>query len=249
MRNFWSGEGGVAGEYMYGTIHIASVIAVAVVCLVLTIIGLKSSSTTKRKIIVWLALLGIGFEVFWRAIYYFYRHLPLTELYPFYPCNLAGILVPIIALINNKLLKDLFYVFAFIGGLITFAMPEDIFNNMYLTFPILKSILQHCFIIIIPVFEYFNKTYIVKFKHFYITVIGMFIHLFNSEYVPRLMGITGTDYMFLRSGLPFTIDGVPGWLITSVFGIIVVIIFFALLDPKGFIRMFSRNKRCAYGKC
>lgn len=249
MRDFWFGDGGVAGEYMYGTTHIASVIALAVVCLALTLVGLKSNGKTKRKIVVGLALFALGFEVFWRAIYYFYRQLPLTELYPFYPCNLAGIIVPLIALTNNRLLKDLFYVFAFIGGLITFAMPEDIFNNMYLTFPILKSILQHCFIIIIPVFEYFNKTYVVRFKNFYLSIIGMFVHLFNSEYIPRLMGITGTDYMFLRSGLPFTIDGIPGWLVTSVFAIVVVTITFALLDIKGFIRIFSRKKRCRYAKC
>ncbi|MGI6213892.1 MAG: hypothetical protein ACOYIQ_05020 [Christensenellales bacterium] len=238
---FWTGEGGVPGDFSYGTIHIVSVIVLAALCIVLTAIGLRKDQKGKRRIILAIAALGLGFEIFWRAVW-LAQKADLIELYPFYPCNLAGIIIPIIAFTNNRILKELFYFFAFVGGVVTFTIPQGIFTNQYLNFYILKSILQHYAIVLIPFFEFFNKTYQPRFKNFYLTIIGMVIHLFNSEFVPKLaFNKYGTDYIFLRSGLPFVIPGVPGWLTLSVFAIIVVIAAYILMDFKGFLRAIKRK--------
>lgn len=238
---FWSGDGGIPGDFTYGTVHILSIVFVALLCILLSVFGTKKMGEQgKRKIIVALAFLGLAFELFWRILF-LVQGKGAIELYPFYPCNLAGILVPIIALTNNKTLKEMFYLFAFIGGIVTFAIPDGIFTNQYLTFPILKSILQHCAIIVIPVFEYCSKTYTPKFKNFWLTVCGMLVHLFNSEVMPKVFGQTGTDYIFLRSGLPFIIPGVPGWLTLTIFAIFVVIIFYAILDCKGLKHLIRKK--------
>ncbi|MDR1629759.1 MAG: YwaF family protein [Oscillospiraceae bacterium] len=238
---FWSGDGGVPGDFSYGTVHILAVVFLVLLSAALSVFGAKKMSETgRRKTVVTLAVLALGFEVFWRIVF-LARGKEAIELYPFYPCNLAGLLVPVIALSNNKILKEMFYLFAFIGGVVTFAIPDGIFTNQYLTFPILKSILQHCAIIILPVFEYCNKTYTPKFKNFWLAICGMLVHLFNSEIMPKLFGQTGTDYIFLRSGLPFVIPGVPGWLTLTVFAIIIVIISYAVLDFKGFKALFKKS--------
>ena len=240
-RGFWTGEGGVPGDFSYGTVHMLAIAVLVVLCLVLTVVGLGSSQKGKRRIIVAVATFGIAFEVFWRIVF-IVQKADLIELYPFYPCNLAGIIIPLIAFSNNKMLKELFYLFAFIGGVVTYAIPQGVFNNQYLTFGILKSILQHYAIVIIPFFEFFNKTYKPRFKHFYVTIIGMLIHLINSEFVPKYaFGLQNTDYIFLRSGLPFVIPNVPGWLTLSVFAVIVVIVCYALMDTKGFKRAIRRR--------
>ena len=240
--DFWTGGGGVPGDFTFGTIHIAAIAVLIALCIALTLAGLLSGKKGKRKIIVSVAIFSLLFEIFWRAVFLI-RQVDPIELYPFYPCNSAGIIIPLIALSNNKVLKELFYLFAFIGGVVTFVMPQDIFVNQYLNFGILKSILQHYAIVLIPVIEFFTKTYKPKFKHFYLTIIGMLIHLVNSEFIPKyVFGLQNTDYIFLRSGLPFVIQGVPGWLTLSVFAIIVVFVCYILMDFKGFLRAIKKRK-------
>lgn len=184
---FWTGSGGVTGDFTYGGVHITSIVILAALCIFLSLWGQKVTEQVRRKTIIALSVAALGFEFFWRIIF-LTQGAGAADIYPFYPCNLAGILVPIIALTKNKTLKEMFYVFAFIGGIITFAIPEEIFTNQYLNFPILKSILQHYFIIFIPVFEYFTKSYTPKFKNFYLAICGMLVHLANSELVPKLFG-------------------------------------------------------------
>jgi len=242
--NFWTGAGGVDGNYAYGIIHIISTVVLAVLTIAFAIAGRKMSAKKRRKTIVGIAIFGISFELFWRVIY-FINGVPLVELYPFYPCNLAGILIPLIAFSNNKVLKEMFYVFSFVGGVITFAMPQGIFNNLYFNFPIMKSVIQHYAIVILPVFEFVTGTFRPKFKRFYLAVIGMFVHLGNSEGMPKVFGHYGTDYIFLNSGMPFVINGVPGWITLPVFGILVMAIFYALLDLKGFVRLFRKKRAFA----
>lgn len=238
--NFWTGEGGVEGDFSYGLIHILSIVFVVASCIILTVMGTKMNKENKRKTIILLATFGIGFEVFWRIVYLI-NGSPLIDLYPFYPCNLAGILIPLIALSNKRMLKEVFYLFALIGGIVTYVMPEGVFVYQVLTFGILKSILQHWAIIVIPVFEFVNKIFRPKFKYFYLTIIGMLVHLINSEFVPKMFGIFKTDYIFLYSGLPFVIPGVPGWLTLSVFGMLVVVLVYALLDIKGCKKLLARK--------
>lgn len=235
---FWTGEGGgVTGDFAYGTAHILSVVVLLVFTVVVTIAGRHMGSRGKRRTIVLLGVFGLGFEVFWRILHLVQGN-DWLGLYPFYPCNLAGILIPIIAFTNNRILKEIFYVFAFIGGVLTFATPNGIFTNEVLNFWILKSVLQHTMIITIPVFEYFTKTFRPQFKNFWMTIAGMFVHLINSEFISRAFKMEG-DFIFLRSGLPFVIDGVPGWLTLSVFAVIVVILFYAVLDWGGFKKIFK----------
>lgn len=241
FTDFWKGTGGVPGDFAYGTTHLVSVIVLTVITLIVSIIGFKMGKAVQRRIIVTAAVFSIIFEVFWRIVYC-RRGVALIDLYPFYPCNLAGIIVPLIAFSKNKILKELFYVFAFVGGVITFVMPVDIFTNAYLNFPILKSILQHAGIIFIPVFEYATGNFKPQLKYFWLSIVGIFIHLFNSEYLPPLLGKTGGDFIFLRSGLPFTIPGVPQIFILGTTAFIVMLVLYMILDPAGTKRFFRRRR-------
>lgn len=241
--DFWKGTGGVPGDFSYGTIHLSAVIILILITFVMCLAGAKMSKASQRKVIVAAAVISIVFEIFWRIIFWKNGE-KLIDLYPFYPCNLAGVLVPLIALSKNKILKELFYVFAFVGGVITFVYPQGIFTNEYLSFGILKSILQHTAIIFIPVFEYATGHFKPKLKYVWLSIIGLFIHLFNSEYMPKLLGKTGAyDYIFLRSGLPFVIDGIPQVFILGTLAVIVMIALYMMLDTGGSRRLFKRRRR------
>ena len=241
MSYFWTGDGGIPGEFSYGKIHLTATAVFIVVTVLMCIVGKRLTPKNRRKVIIVAAALSLGFEIFWRGVWIGRGVTPL-ETWPLYPCNLAGVLVPLIAFSNNKTLKEIFYVFAFIGGIITFVYPQGIFVNEVLNFSILKSILQHTAIIFIPVFEYFTGEYKPRFKNLWLAILGLFINLFNSEYLPRYFGIEG-DFIFLRSGLPFTIEGVPQIFILAPIAIIVMVAFYAALDPKGTKSLLRRKKK------
>lgn len=239
MSYFWSGVGGVPGDYAYGKMHLISVIVLIVVVVLLCYVGSRLSTENRRKVLVVLATSAFALEVFWRGNW-IGRGIPMAELWPLYPCHFAAAIVPLIALLNNKILKDLFYVFAFLGAIATFVHPQTVFINRVLSFDILTNILQHMFIIIIPAFEFFTRQYKPQFKKVWLAILAMFIHLFNGEVISRLLGRDG-DFAFLRSGMPFVIPGVPQVIILGLTVAIVLIAVYALLDPKGCKALLHRK--------
>jgi hypothetical protein len=208
----------------------------------------KISDKSKRKILIGIALFQLAFEVFWRLIYIFVMKCKWVDLYPMYPCNLNGILVPIACLLDNKILKKMFYLFGFIGGVLTFVMPDGIFSTSVFVFPILKSVLQHTGLLFIPVFEYASKKYIPNIKDFFWTFLGTAIHFVNAEIIDlKVLGLTG-DYMFYRSGLPFVIPGVSQYITLTVFGIIVVVAILLVSDVKVTKEVFSKKNKKSKAK-
>ncbi len=221
---------GTPGEYQYQAIHLVSSLMVLLCVIAVAVYG-RMGGTKKRKFLVAISVFQLSFEMLWRLIYLFVKQDSPVSLWPMYPCNLGGILIPVIALCNWQTGKKMFYLFGFIGGLLTFAMPEGIFCSDVLIFPILKSILQHTGLLLIPVLEYADGTYRTSLRHFGWCALGCLIHVINCEGIDRLLGFTG-DYMFFRSGLPFVIPGVPQFLTMSVFGLLVMALLSYLSDRK-----------------
>lgn len=234
LKDWLIGNMGTAGDYMYQDIHLYSLAAVVAAVLILTAWQLchRKNQTACRKLIVAVSIFQISFEVIWRLVYLLIKGDSILCWWPMYPCNLGGILIPVIALLNRKNGKKLFYLFGFVGGVLTFAMPEGIFSSDVLVFPILKSILQHTGILLIPILEYISGSYRPTLRDMGWVTAGCLIHLVNCEGIDRLLGFTG-DYMFFRSGLPFVIPGVPQFITLSVFAFIVLSLLSFLSDLKG----------------
>ena len=234
MIKWLIGDLGTPGEYMYGPIHLYSTAAVvlAVILVVLFCRHNRKSSANCRKLLVGVSVFQLGFEILWRLIYWLVRGDSILCWWPMYPCNLGGILIPVIALLDLRRGKQLFYLFGFVGGVLTFAMPDGIFCRDVLVFPILKSILQHTGLLLIPAIEYTSGSYRPSLGDYGWVVGGCSIHLVNCEVIDRLLGYHG-DYMFLRSGLPFVIPGVPRWITMSVFALLVLAFLSFLCDVPG----------------
>lgn len=225
---------GTPGEYMYKAIHWYSLAAVVLLLVVLIVIQrrLNANEGRQRRLIVWISAVQLAFELVWRLIYLFVKKEPPNQLWPCYPCNLGGILIPLVALFQWNTGKKLFYLFGFVGAVLTFALPEGIFCTDVMVFPVLKSILQHTGILLIPVLEYTGKTYRPRIRDFGWIAGGCLIHLLNSEGISRLWGLT-EDYMFFRSGLPFVIPGVPQFITLSVFALLVLALLCFISDFRG----------------
>lgn len=243
VKSWLIGSMGNGGEYAYKEIYWYTLAAVVLAFGIAVVLGGSKRLTqkTKRKILVGICVFQLGFEVLWRVIFVLVRHDSVISCWPTYPCNLGGILIPILALTDTKRGKQLFYLFGFIGGVLTFAMPDGIFCSDVMTFPILKSILQHTGLLLIPGFEYANRSYRSSLRDLGWTICGALVHVVNCEVISRMLGFT-EDYMFFRSGLPFVIPGVPQYITLSVFAIIVFAILSFLCNTDDSIR-FIRELR------
>lgn len=243
FRRWLIGDMGTPGEYMYQPIHLYSTAIVIAVFLIVCVVAIviRNQPRRCRKLLVAISIFQLSFEILWRLIYLFIKGDSILCWWPTFPCNLGGILIPLFALLNWKTGKKMFYLFGFIGGVLTFAMPDGIFSNDVLVFPILKSILQHTGLLLIPAVEWISGTYRPSLKHLGWVVGGCLVHLANCEGIDRLLGFTG-DYMFFRSGMPFVIPGVPQWITLSVFALIVMGILSFLSDIKGSLACFTGKK-------
>jgi len=244
MKNWIVGEMGTEGEYMYQAIHWYSLAAVllALAAAIVFCLYNREHSSRCRKLLVGVSVFQLAFEIAWRVIYLFIKGNTVLCWWPMYPCNLGGILIPIFALWNCRRGKQLFYLFGFVGGVLTFAMPDGIFCRDVLVFPILKSILQHTGLLLIPVIEYISGSYRPSLKDYGWVIAGCLIHLFNCEVVDRLLGFTG-DYMFLRSDLPFVIQGVPQWITLSVFAMAVLALLSLLCEIPVILKQRKSSKK------
>jgi len=238
------GDMGTPGEYMYQPIHLYSTAAVLAVFLAVIVFSLhfRKDPGKCRKLLLGISIFQLGFEILWRLIYLFVKGDSVVNWWPMYPCNLGGILLPLFALCNLRRGKQMFYVFGFIGGFLTFAMPDGIFCTDVLVFPVLKSILQHTGLLMIPAVELISGSYRPTLKDLGWVIGGCLIHLLNCEVIDRLLGFTG-DYMFFRSGMPFVIPGVPQWITLSVFALLVLALLCFLCDIKGSLQWLKREEK------
>ena len=244
LKNWLIGNMGTSGDYMYQPIHWYSLAAVVAAFLVICGLGLafRQDKVKSRKLLVGVAVFQLAFEIGWRLIYWLIKGDSVLCWWPMYPCNLGGILLPIFALTNCRRGKQMFYLFGFVGGVLTFAMPDGIFSNNVMVFPIVKSILQHTGLLLIPAIELIGKTYRPSLKDLGWVISGCFVHILNCEVIDRFLGFDG-DYMFFRSGMPFVIPGVPQFITLSVFALIVLVLLSFLCDIKGSLAFLKKLKK------
>lgn len=233
FRNWLIGNLGTPGDYSYEPIHLWSTAVVLLFTVAISFFGYKNRNHPRRARMMLVAICAFQllFELGWRLIFFFVKDSSVVDLWPMYPCNLGGILLPVIALLKLRRLKRMFYLFGFVGGVLTFAIPDGIFSTDVMVFPVLKSILQHTGLLMIPALEYTDRTYRPSLKDLGWVVTGALVHVINCEIIVRFMGLTG-DYMFFRSGLPFVIPGVPQYITLSVFALCVFTLLCYFSDRK-----------------
>lgn len=234
IKNWLCGNMGVAGDYSYQAMHYITLLVVVSVAGVLLALCLhwRKDTARSRKLLQSVAVFHLGFEILWRLIYLFINGAAPVSLWPLYPCNLGGILLPVLALTDCRYGKRMFYLFGFLGSCITFALPQGIFCNSVFVFPILKSVLQHTGLLLIPLIEYTSGKYRPTLRDMGWVILGCLVHLINCEGIVRLLGFQG-DYMFFRSGLPFVIPSIPQFITLSVFAVAVLALLSFLCDIKG----------------
>lgn len=148
--------------------------------------------------------------------------------WPFYLCNINTIFFCLYQIFGWKKGKDLFLVTGLIGGLFTFLMPNGIFNDKYITYAVIDSVLSHYVIVVLPLVLLITKAHILYFKKLLGVFIGLIIVAINTEFLQDLIVKTENDYLFFRSDMPFTIPGIPQFFIIASLAILLVLLVYSL---------------------
>lgn len=223
LRKFFF-DGFIKGDYTYGSVHVWSII-IMLSLITISVVLLRGKEEEKvikiTKIVSVVAL-----------VIYFIRHLIdgyqsgayIKSFWPFYICNINTIFLSIWILFDIKFMKDFFIITGMFGAVLMFVVPAGIFNDQYLTISILDSVMSHFTIVYIPIILLSTRVYELDIKRSWQVMLGFAIIIFNVEVLQRLLFNTKIDYLFLRGPLPFTIEGVPQFIIVVLSAIITVYI-------------------------
>lgn len=221
-------KGFETGDYTNGTLHkLAIVFLIISIILFSYLLRHKDSQYihNKMKIIAYITLI---IYLFRRGLNAYFSKNILEAFWPFYLCNINTIFLSIYIIFDLNKGKDFFIVTGLIGGLFTFIMPDGIFVDRYLTLGILDSIMSHYAIVVIPLVLLITKAYSLDIKRSWQVFIGLIIVVINAEFFQKLLFKKDFDYLFFDSSLPFTINGVPQFLIISILAIFLVYLIYFL---------------------
>lgn len=119
----------------------------------------------------------------------------------------------------------------FIGGVVTFLIPDGIYTDKYLTFSIFDSIISHYILIVVPAIFIVKDMWRANFSRVNEVVLGMLLVIMNVEIVQRLLlGGNYTDYLFFHGDIPFAIPGRPDlqFIVISVLFLVVLAIIYSI---------------------
>jgi uncharacterized membrane protein YwaF len=217
-----------SGDFTYGFTHISAIIFV-VLSIIIFSIWFKNKDKdyidSKLRIIAYIVLsiyiIRKAFDV--KSIN------NIIEVYwPFYLCNINTILLSLYLIFNWKKGKDFIIVTGLIGGIFTFIIPDGIFTDRYLTLGILDSIMSHYLIVVVPLVLLITKTYVLNIKKVWIVFLGLILTVINSEILQRVLFHKEKDYLFFRGDMPFTIKGVPQFIIITSLAIVLIFLVYYL---------------------
>lgn len=227
IKNFFI-DGFETGDYTYGFIHIISISFLIFLVTIFLILYHQKDEQFIRDKMKPLAYLTLIIYLLRRIITVNQGQNILQTFWPFYLCNINTVFISLYIILDVKKGQDFFYITGLLGGLVTFALPDGIYNDRYLTFSIIDSILSHYIIVFVPLVLLISQKYIIKFKNLLYVFIGLIITVINSEIIQKLLFKTTNDYLFFRGDIPFTIPNIPQFFIVSSLAIIFVFSLYGL---------------------
>lgn len=121
----------------------------------------------------------------------------------FYLCNINTVVLSLMLIFKAKKAYEYVLISGFIGGVLTFLVPNGVFTYKYLSFSIFDSVLSHYILVVVPPIFIVNKIWRPDYKKSYQVILGMLLVVLNAEGLQRLIfGSDYYDYIFINSGMP-----------------------------------------------
>lgn len=204
IKYFWNNQGFVYDSninYVFSPYHLVMMGLMAVAFIVLWVIGNHMKNNTRLLTVVSFALLML--EVL-RVFNFHYAHeYSWLDSISFHMCSIGVYLGIIAGIFKKKILFDLMFIQAFIGGITAIVIPLGILPwwNVFSFIP-LQSNLSHMLMIFMIVFAVKSRIWEIKIKRYYIAVISFLasaagIHLLNL-YKYSLNPTSYSNYFWTR---------------------------------------------------
>ena len=232
----------------FGLAHILTMVCIAIFVVLSTIFLKKKSQKSKRIVLFVIAMIILIFELARRGINFckttdYSLNNVLRILLPRPGCAISCWLVIIAVIVNKKFLYNFTSIVAFLCGLIFFAYPGVGFNNQYILFENLYSIVTHSALFALSIcFITYGFTEF-KYKPIWkelISLAVMLVYVFLEIYVLK---IEGDPFYFMPANEVQDIIGLSYDLYLPLYLIFMVIyynIFYLIGDRKN---VFKRKKK------
>jgi hypothetical protein len=119
------------------------------------------------------------------------------SIVPYELCTILSYILPFTVFLNTKKLNKFIYPLAIIGGVVTMAYSEWIFNGQGLNFNKFESLIVHILLIAIPYFSAAVGRFSFKIKDFFKPVIAMAFFV-GYAYIANTYITPGANHMFIR---------------------------------------------------
>jgi hypothetical protein len=197
-----------AGYKIFGPVHILWIIVPILFLIGLAFLARKNKTWGKWILLVLAISLLVMRFVKYIILKPFFWDEGWISVIPFELCTIMTYIFPFTIFFKTDKLNRYIYPLAVLGGTVTIAYSEWIFNGRGMDVDKLESLLAHWIIIYIPFVRIAMGQFKLKFKEIYKPVIALIIlvayaWLANTYFTP------GSNHMFLRSNpLPFQIPGI-----------------------------------------
>ena len=233
-------DGFEPGDYIYGTIHISSMIILFISIVLCSFLFRNKDSEYIHNKLKILAYITLSIYMIRRGIKVYEGESFLKAFWPFYLCNVNTVFLSIYLIFDIKRGKDFFIITGLAGAVLMFVVPDGVFIDRYITLGMLDSLLSHYEIIFIPVVLLITKAYSLDVRHSWEVVIGLLIVTFNVEFLQKLLINEEIDFLFLDGTLPFTINGVNQFFI--LFPLAIIFVYFVYFIDYIYISKITFKK-------
>ncbi len=221
-------DGFKQGDYTYGTVHVFSIMFLMSIVVISIILLRGKDKALINRIMKIVAIFTLVVYVTRHTVNAIDSGKYLYNLWPFYICAVNTVFLCIWIIFDLKFMKDFFIITGMFGAVLMFVVPDGIFVDKYMTINIFDSLLSHFTIFYIPLVLLFTRTYELDIKRLWQVLLGLGLTVFNVEVLQRVLFDRNEDYLFLRGELPFTIDGVPQFIIMIISTVLAVYMIYFL---------------------
>ena len=236
----------------WGLGHIASLVLIALFVVISTILLKKRSAKDKRLVLIVLASLILFFEIARRVINFCKTPgqdliQSLRTLLPRPGCAIACWLVMIAVYVNKKIVYNVASIISILCGGIFFIYPVAGYNNQYIMFSNLYSIVTHMLLLVTSISLITLKFTDFKYKGFWKLGVG-YILTFIYGLLEIFVLKTFADPMYFMPGgdIQANILGID-WGIYIVLYFVVMLIyvnsFYLIADKEAVMKLFKKNKK------
>jgi hypothetical protein len=235
------------GGGAWGTLHICTLV-LCVTFIILTTVLLKSKSEKQKRIILWvlsgiIIVLGVARRIInlCKTDDYSTNHL-LRTLLPRPGCAISCWLVVIATIVNKKFFYNFASFVSIICAVIFFAYPGVGFNNKYIVFEDLYSILTHATFLVTSILFITLKFTDFKYKKIYKEMICLVIMLIYVFLEMKVLKIEPDPFYFMQNNEVQEIIGLKYNLYLPLYLLFITVYinaFYLISDRKN---VFSKSK-------